>query len=358
MFAIRAVGDDRRMDNELIFLSTIPLPAPAQGTIVPEWVHLVPKGTFQSRDGRGPWVYTDAKALIEESYARRRHIHIDENHSTDTAAKIGFSAPARGFITEMEERENGIWGKVQWNESGKALLSDRAYWGISPVLSHDKKTGRVSAIARAALTNDPALRELIALNSTETMMDRSKLARMLGLSEDASETELETTLATRLGDDGEKDTALTTSLSQIGTAMGLEGEVSLSAILATAKGLKAAGDAQAEQLATLQTEVTGLKEAGKRKAAEDYVDGAIRDRRAGVKASREDYVALHMEDAARCEKIIKGLPKLDPTNATIEPPAPKEGEVALSTEQQCVADMLGLDPAAMAKTISDEETLQ
>ncbi|NVK60486.1 MAG: hypothetical protein HWE37_10485, partial [Rhodobacteraceae bacterium] len=96
-----------------------------------------------ARDGRGPWHYDDAKAVIEESFSRRLRIHIDENHSTDTAAKLGLSAPARGFITEMEERADGIWGRVDWNESGRALLSDRAYWGLSPVLSYDKTTGRV-----------------------------------------------------------------------------------------------------------------------------------------------------------------------------------------------------------------------
>ncbi|MBN8190472.1 phage protease, partial [Sulfitobacter sp. 1A10445] len=117
------------MNTALVSLSTIPLPAPANGQAVPEWVHLVPKGRVQARDGRGPWHYDDAKAVIEESFSRRQRIHIDENHSTDTAAKLGLSAPARGFITEMEERADGIWGRVDWNESGRALLSDRAYWG-------------------------------------------------------------------------------------------------------------------------------------------------------------------------------------------------------------------------------------
>lgn len=359
MFAIAGLGNDRPMDTALISLATMELPAPSDGSVVPEWIHLMPKGQVRARDGRGPWHYEDAKEVIAESFARHRRIHVDENHSTRTAAKLGMSAPARGYITQMEERTDGIWGKVDWTKTGKALLSDRAYWGISPVLSYDKTSGKVVAIAHAALTNDPALRELLALNATEYGdMFSAKLARMLGLSETASETEIETTLATRLGDSGEGEEALTTSLSQIGAAMGLEGDVSLTTILSAAKGLKAAGDAQTEQLASLQTEVTGLKEAGKRKAAEDFVDGAIRDRRAGVKASREDYVALHMEDAGRCEKIIKGLPKLDPTIATIEPPAPPEGEVALSTEQRRIADLLGVDPAEMAKTLVNEEDQQ
>jgi phage I-like protein len=342
------------MNTALVSLSTIPLPAPANGQAVPEWVHLVPKGRVQARDGRGPWHYDDAKAVIEESFSRRQRIHIDENHSTDTAAKLGLSAPARGFITEMEERDDGIWGRVDWNESGRALLSDRAYWGLSPVLSYDKTTGRVTAIARAALTNDPALRELLALNSTEYGdMFSAKVAKLLGLSEDASEDDITAALATRLDADGDGDETLSTALGQIGTAMGLEGEVSLTTVVAAARGFASAGGEQAEAIAALQTEVTTLKEGGKRKAAEDFVDGAIRDRRAGVKAAREEYVALHMEDPARAAKMIQALPRLDQTNTSLEPPAPKEGEAALSTDQSAIAKMLGIDPAAMARNLGE-----
>ncbi|HBM58441.1 MAG TPA: hypothetical protein DD444_04565 [Citreicella sp.] len=184
-------------------------------------IHLVPKGAFAARpeDGRGPWSYDDARAVIAESFARRHRIHIDENHSTDTAAKMGLSAPARGYITEMEERDTGIWGRVDWTESGRALLSDRSYWGISPVLSYDKLTGRVLAIARAALTNDPAVPDVLALNSTETPdMFLTKLAKMLGLPEDASEEGVLEALATRIAAPAPEQTE---TLGTIGRALGL-----------------------------------------------------------------------------------------------------------------------------------------
>ncbi|SDF71611.1 Mu-like prophage I protein [Salipiger thiooxidans] len=88
------------MNTALVSLSTILLPAPANGQTVPEWVHLVPKGWVQARDGRGPWHYDAAKAVIAESFSRRQRIHIDENHSTDTAANAHFAAevPLRLFI--------------------------------------------------------------------------------------------------------------------------------------------------------------------------------------------------------------------------------------------------------------------
>lgn len=340
------------MENATATLAAIELPRPAEGATVPEWIQLLPKGEVQARDGRGPWHYQDAKAVIETSFSTRRKIHIDENHSTDTAAKLGMSAPARGFITEMEERDDGIWGRVDWTESGKTLLADRAYWGISPVLSYDKKTGKVSAIARAALTNDPALRELLALNSTETNhMFAAKVAKLLGLSEDASEDEIMKALGARLEKAGEGEEML----SSIGTAMGLSGELTVATLVATAKGLKSAGGEQTEALATLQAEVQALRDGNARKAAEDFVDGAIRDLRAGVKASREDYVTLHMESPDRCQKLINGLPKLDRSTTTVTPPAPRaDGEVALSTDQAAAARLIGVDPKLYAETLKAE----
>lgn len=344
------------METALATLAAIELPRPDQGAVVPEWIHLVPKGQVQARDGRGPWHYDDAKAVIEASFSNRRKIHIDENHSTDIAAKLGMSAPARGFITEMEERADGIWGRVDWTESGKTLLADRAYWGISPVLTYDKTTGKVSAIARAALTNDPALRELLALNSTETThMFAAKVAKLLGLSDTASEDEILNALGARLERTGDGEEMLSTALSSIGTAMGLNGDLTVATLVATAKGLKSAGGEQTEALATLQAEVKALRDGNARKAAEDFVDGAIRDLRAGVKASREDYVTLHMESPDRCQKLINGLPKLDRSTTTVTPPAPRaDGEVALSTDQAAAARLIGVDPKLYAETLKAE----
>ncbi|WP_110767942.1 phage protease [Pelagimonas varians] len=37
----------------------------------------------------------------------------------------------------MAHRDNGLWGKVQWNARGSELMADRAYRGFSPVLKFD-----------------------------------------------------------------------------------------------------------------------------------------------------------------------------------------------------------------------------
>ena len=315
-----------------ISLSALELPSLGE---VPDWVHLVPKGNFGARDGRGPWRYDNAHSLITASFAARKRIHIDLNHSTETAAKMGLDAPAVGYVTEMEERADGIWGKVDWTRRGRELLSDRAYWGISPVIQFDKTTGDVHAVARAALTNDPALAELTPLSTEETQeMFLQNVAKMLGLGEDASEEDVIAALKTKLdgkseGDEGRESLA---ALSSVAAALGLEGEADAATLVTTAKALKAGSGEQADAIALLQTELRELKGDAKKKAAEDFVDAAIAARRVGVKASRDEYVALHVENPERTEKMISALPKLDTTHTTIEPPK-SEGTEALSTSQ-------------------------
>lgn len=321
-----------------IALSALELPSVAEGD-VPEWIHLVPKGEFRAaHDGRGPWRYRDADQLITASFAARRKIHIDLNHSTETAAKAGLDAPAVGYVTEMEEREDGIWGKVDWTNRGTALLSDRAYWGVSPVIQYDEG-GNVSAIARAALTNDPALAELEALSTEETQeMFLKTVAKMLGLGEDASEEDVTAVLKKKLDGKGEESLA---TLSSVAEALGVDAGASASTLIATVKTLKAGSDEGASTIAALQTRIKMLEDGGKQKAAEDFVDAAIADRRVGVKASRDDYVALHVENPERTEKMINALPKLDPSHVTADPPE-SGGQAALSSGDRTAARVLGI----------------
>jgi phage I-like protein len=255
---------------------------------------------------------------------------------------MGLDAPAVGYVTEMEERESGIWARVDWTARGRELLADRAYWGISPVIQFDKKSRRVRAIARAALTNDPAVANLSPLSTKENAMFLSKVAEMLGLDPEAGEDDILAALEKRLADPD--DAAPLAALSRIGAAMGLEGDdLSLGELVSAARGLRAAGGEQGEALAALQTEVAELRSAEKRRAASAFVEAAIRDRRAGVAAERETYVALHMENPGRAEKLVAALPKLGETHTGGPAPDP-DVSGALGADHTRLAEMLGIDP--------------
>jgi len=84
----------------------------------PDWIQLIPAGSFRGRDGRGPYVLDDPGAVIAATNALRMRagIPIDYDHATDFAAPNGNPAPAAGWITEFAIRDGAIWGRVEWTE--------------------------------------------------------------------------------------------------------------------------------------------------------------------------------------------------------------------------------------------------
>jgi phage I-like protein len=151
-------------------------------------VHLLPAGAaIETVDGRGPYRVADLARLAADSLGAGDRLPIDEAHATDLAAPEGRPAPARGWIVGLEARADGVWGRVEWTETGRQLLAEKAYRFLSPVIRH-LKDGTVTAILRAALVNTPNLRGLAALNSQEPTMDfLAKLRAALGLKDDADE---------------------------------------------------------------------------------------------------------------------------------------------------------------------------
>jgi len=154
----------------------------------PEWVQLMPAGeTIRGVDGR-TWTMNDAPAIIETFQKRGLRLPIDIEHSTQVKGAAGEVAPAVGWIIDLEVRATGLWGKVEWNETGRDLVASRAYGYLSPVFIYGRKTGSVTRMVSAGLTNNPNL-DLVALNQAgqiqETEMDKTVL-EALGLNSDAT----------------------------------------------------------------------------------------------------------------------------------------------------------------------------
>lgn len=340
----------------------------AAGDGVPDWVHLLPatSGLVQTNDSRGPYNVASAEQIIAASFATRNKLVIDENHATDLAAPKGLPAPARGWIVEMQARESGIWGRVEWTKTGRALLEERAFSGLSPVVGLPAKGSReIVAIHRASLVNQPNLQGLTALNQqeTETMSFQETVAKLVGLKADASEEDITVTL-TKLKP--AEVTALQSQLGQVGVALGCSEDAQASDILAAAKGAgapKGEGadtdkDAQIVALqstvsalqgtvTTLSETVTASQKAAQKNVSEAVVDKAISEMRIGVQANRDNYIAMHQSNAEQTEAILSGLPKLDATQTSILPPESKDGTVALNAVETTVAGLLGLTPEEM-----------
>lgn len=345
---------------DLAMCSALNLPTSGEA---PDWVHLLPAGALiRTADGRGPYRLADPQALVAASLqAGGGRLVLDENHSTDLAAPQGLSAPAMGWIVELQNRADGIWGKVEWTEDGKRLVAGRAYRGISPVIAHDK-SGAIVAILRASLVNKPNLKGLTTLHQENDMNPLLKrILEALGLPETTSEDNLVAAVATMHQAHGQHQTALQAQLAPIGKAAGLAEGASVEAIVAAIGTMAGAGDGKTivelqAELATVTNRLNAVTVETARKAAIAFVDGAIAARRVGVKPLREHYITRHMADAASVEKEINAFPSLDPSGALDLPPTRIEGaEVALHAEQLAVARQLGLEPKAYAATLAAEQ---
>ena len=143
---------------------------PAEGP--PEWIELLPLGNIEARDGRR-WTLDDAEAVIAatRAYADGTDLVIDYDHASEVEGK---KAPAAGWMTDFEVRDNAIWAKVRWTKAAAVAIEAKEYRYVSPVFGHDKGGRKqVRAIARAALTNIPALTGLqaVAREESEAGMD-------------------------------------------------------------------------------------------------------------------------------------------------------------------------------------------
>lgn len=135
----------------------------------PQWVHLIPAGTFSGRDGRGPYTL-DAQAVLDAFAAGGIDLPLDYEHQTLTAEDKAGPVPAAGWIKELQARADGIWARVQWTAQAAALLADRAYRFLSPVFRFTPADGRVVALAGAGLVHTPNL-TLQAAASQGTAME-------------------------------------------------------------------------------------------------------------------------------------------------------------------------------------------
>lgn len=324
------------------------------GADVPDWVQLLPapdaEGLIHTRDGRGPYRIADPVRLLTEALAEGP-LPIDEAHATDLGTG---SAPAMGWIEELQLREGAVWGRVEWTDRGRAAVQGRLYRGLSPVFRHTKD-GTVTQLLRAGLVNNPNLRGLAALNFTAEEEDgmslREYLAERLGLDAGASD---EAILAA-LPDRGTLAAlpALQSALGEAAEALGVDAGKP-AAVAAAARTTRAAAD----QVAALQARLEELEDARAREASERWFDGLMAEGRIGVSAeAREDWIALHMEAPERAAALAGRLPKgpLGRTAATAAAPKAAPGDApALNAEQRTAARLLGLKPEDYAATLAAE----
>lgn len=128
-------------------------------------IQLLPAGRFKARDGRpanAPGWFIDAAlaaVLIEAANARTDPYVVDYEHQTLVAKKSGGPAPAAAWFKTLEWRDGvGLFAvDVEWTPAAAGYIANREYRFISPVIAYDERTGAVTALYMAAITNDPAI---------------------------------------------------------------------------------------------------------------------------------------------------------------------------------------------------------
>jgi len=178
----------------------------------PKAFRLLPYGRFKAADGSGRpagipegWLLDQASAVaIASAFNTRSDARvIDYEHQTLHAEANGKPAPAAGWIGKLEARVDGLYAvDVEWTAAAASMIAAKQYRYISPVFPYDKRTGRVLAVAHAALTNFAGLdglTDLAAMSALaarfaqvvqpEEEMPMKALLAALGLPETATEAE-------------------------------------------------------------------------------------------------------------------------------------------------------------------------
>jgi phage I-like protein len=365
---------------------------------VPVWVHLLPGGKFFGSDGRGPYTVRSPDNVIAASMAAGR-LPMDENHSTQVASPQGRPAPARGWIVALQARPDGIWGEVEWNEAGHALMTQKAYRSVSPVFAHEKD-GTITRLISAALTNAPNLKQLTSLNTTLTAEQRKALkpadfavpskqalpipdahhvtlawdmvddTEGLSAAEKAEARQRIRAKAKELGVDTSGWAAHTHTqpgadmeISKIRAVLGLPDTADEGAVLAALTVQKETLAAHTAEIATLktatvplgemvalQTQVNNLQLERAQEKAAAFVDEAIAaGKPLGV--MRDRLIALHVQDPEAAKDLVAAVPSLKTAGAAAHAAnAGGDDDMSLMTEaDKEVARKMGIDPAKMAK---------
>ena len=307
------------MDRLLVTLHNI-LPDVAAGA-APDWLHLVPAGTFATKDGRGPYKLTDPASVITASMKAGK-LPIDENHAIDHALKTGQASPARGWIVEMQNRADGLWGRVEWTPPGLQLMADRAYRGFSPAFT--APGGVVTQVVRGSLTNTPNLGDLATLHHQQDQtLDIVKARAALGLAETADEAAVLAAISANAGMAQTHSAAISTLVLNAAGAAGVVADTADKLI--TALAAKTATSVSPDTLVQLQTQLNELKCQRAKDAATRYIDGAIAAGKPIV-ATRDQLIVLHATDPAMIEKMVNAMPSL------------KDGGIHLAAAQKAAGE--------------------
>jgi phage I-like protein len=322
---------------------------------------------WTTNDGRGPYSIPDLSAFMRSSCRAVAadgksgdcDLLLDYDHQADMKEAAGLAKPAAGWITKLEIREDGIYGRVDWTEKAKAAVAGREYRFISPVMIVDKRNNQIARLIRASLTNTPnfemkavASRDVIQEDSMDKALSEllAEIRKTLGLKDDADAKACVTAIAAAAGALKEVE-KLQGLIKAIAAKLDLKPEATQSefetAIAAQAQKPAAGATAQDELIKSLQKDIAELKAAGVTKTAEEKVTAAIAAGKVAP-AAKDWALDYARRDAAGFDTFLKNQPVIiADVHARGTPPANANRDT--SAEDAEVARQLGIPVEQMKK---------
>lgn len=294
--------------EQTIFGSALPLEL-GQDKGPPEWVRLIPPGTFSLNDGRGPFRNADPDQAIAASKAMLagRDAPGDYDHATEYTAN-GAQAIAAGWVKDWRVRDGAIEGRVQWTTLAAQRIRDLEYRYLSPVFHADDQ-GNVIRVLRFALTNNPAIDQLPAIAAAQRQEKEKNdvtlsklLAQALGLPETTTDAEL-------LGVVGAMKQTNAAIVAAAGAVSGASHETIVAALRDKPDPAKWIAAAEHQKLTTNLQTITAERDGLLKKATTTETETVIADAiKAGkIVPAQKDYWTKVCADAGTADPLKKYL---------------------------------------------------
>lgn len=336
-----------------------------------QMVQLLPAGEFAARDGRPgagkSWRLSDADGVTLAAdvnrIAQTNPLVIDYEHQTLHAAANGRPAPAAGWIQRVQwQAGKGLMADVAWTPAALAAIEAGEYRYISPVITFDEATGRVTSLALAAITNHPALLGMDAVvaqlntqlppqQETRVTLIEALIAK-LGLPPGTSEADLTAAVgALKASADAAK--ARPAVPAALVAELGLQATADETAALSAVKALKTGDQSANELIVALTAQVAQLTAQGQQAELTAVVDGAIAASKFAP-AHRDWLVAQGQRDLAALRSLVDSAPAI-PGLAGQKPGAgggDGGSTAALTASQALIAKQLGISEADYAKQLA------
>lgn len=339
-------------------------------------LQLTPAQDFRPSDGRPmdvpAWRINAAIAQrVIAAFSAAQPPVIDYEHQTLRSEANGQPAPAAGWIHGLRWIEGrGLFAEAELTARARDLIAGGEYRYFSPVLEYASKTGEVRRILMGALTNNPAIHGMAAIDlmaaatskwmaaphtttldeESTTMTLLQKLLAALGLPESTSE---DAALAACAAQRAQAEAAR--------AALSLGVDASAESITAACTSLSAQATAAAQPdpakfvpiaaVQELQASVAALTARQREREVDDLVAPALADGRLlpAQEAWARDLGKSNLAALSSYLQTAQPIAALSGTQTQGQPPAgAAPGTGGLSSDELAVAAACGLTPEVFA----------